>query len=138
LREPFAGRIDELTLSPVDVHPSNAGHELIAELVWTTLGFDSDPPVVDAPESLEATRSTPTLRFNATDSTRLTSVRLESSDVQWTEPLPTEDGSYLSLIDLTDLDAEDATIAIVATDMAGNTTRHDVRIVREAGGDAVD
>jgi acyl-CoA thioesterase I len=126
----FAGRIAELTLFPVDVHPSNAGHRVIADLVWQALGTDTTAPEIDAPDRIETSRDTPTLRFNATDSTSVRTLTLEATDVQWTQPLPVETGEYVALLDLSNLDGDTATVTIVASDPAGNVARRDVIITR--------
>lgn len=128
----FVSQISELTLYPVDVHPNNAGHLAIAETVWRSLALDTTAPEINAPKRIEASRDTPTLRFNATDSTSLAAIALESPDVQFTQPLAVENGEYIALIDIDDLTTSEATITIVASDPAGNITRHDVVVTRVA------
>jgi len=130
IHEPFTGNIAAWTLYPVDVHPSNAGHLKIAEAVWRTFGNDATAPVIDAPERIRANRDTPTLRFNATDSTSLSNLSLECPDVQCTQPLIDENGEYIALIDVSNAATSESMMTLVASDAAGNTTRHDIVIER--------
>lgn len=134
----FAGRIVELTLAPVDVHPSNAGHAAIARLVWQALAFDTTPPAIDAPTTLEASRETPTLAFAASDASGTVEVGLEAEQAAFSAPLLVGENRYVSLIDLAGLSGDTYRVDIVATDAAGNVARHRVDIVRVESQDSED
>lgn len=38
----FRGREEELTRYPADIHPTDAGHQAIADAVWRALGYEAD------------------------------------------------------------------------------------------------
>lgn len=117
--EEFAGRIDSLTLHPVDIHPSNAGHEAIATAVWRSLACDTTAPTIDAPDTLAASRLTPTLRFAAQDDTGVSELTIEASAGRVAGPFA--DGpDWLVLVDLHEADGP-VTVSIEAVDAAGNT-----------------
>ncbi len=68
----------ELTRYPSDIHPTNAGHEAIAEEIWRVLRYDTTPPQVrlDRPAPGALTRPIPTVAAVATDRVGVTVVEL--------------------------------------------------------------
>lgn len=123
----FAGRIDELTLNPSDVHPTNAGHQVIARSVWKALALDTTAPTIDVATALDATRLTPTLRFAVYDDTGVDSVRIESGGATVSGPYRTGDDEYVALVDLRG-NVGSVTVTIHAADAAGNITSSDVTV----------
>ena len=123
----WAGRIDELTLNPSDVHPTNAGHQAIAGAVWKALALDMTAPTIEVAATLDATRLTPTLRFAAHDDTGVDSVSIEAGGATASGPYRTGDGEYVALIDLRGSGGS-ATVTIHAADAAGNVTSSAVTV----------
>lgn len=123
----FAGRIDELTLNPSDVHPTNAGHQAIAGAVWKALALDMTAPTIEVAATLDATRLTPTLRFAVDDDTGVDSVSIEAGGATASGPYRTGDGEYVALIDLRGSGGS-ATVTIHAADAAGNVTSSAVTV----------
>lgn len=117
----FAGRIDELTLNPSDVHPTNAGHRAIAGAVWKALALDTTAPTIGVAATLDASRLTPTLRFAVHDDTGVDSVRIESGGATVSGPYRTDDGEYVALLDLRG-SVGSVTVTIHAADAAGNVS----------------
>jgi hypothetical protein len=134
LPDSFAGRIDELTHHPFDVHPSNAGHAEIARAIWSTLALDTDPPIVTIDSNLAVTRSTPTVRFTVADNVGVRSVTSWSDGVTLHGPFETASNEYAILLDVEERDATEVALTVEISDDAGNVTTEDV-IVRlaEAG-----
>lgn len=122
----FAGQIDAYTLAPVDVHPTNSGHQAIADAVWRALESDTSAPVIDVASSLDATRMTPTLRFAISDDTGVTEVDVASDDAIVFGPFA--DGvDWVVLVDLHGSDGP-VSVSIRATDAAGNTATQNVSV----------
>ena len=124
----FSGRIAELTLAPVDVHPSNAGHQAIADTVWAALAVDTTPPTVTTPDEIIATRSTPTLRFSVTDDGGAVQVMVRSDDAEISDPTEETPGEFVSLVRLGDGEQSPVAATITAVDDAGNRTEQIVTI----------
>lgn len=116
----FRGQIDQLTLSPYDVHPKNQGYRAIAREIWTALGLDSDAPGIDVISSSTATRRTPTLHFEVVDVSQVTRVAVKVGDMPEVHPVNLGNGAYVLLLDLREDDAREYLITIEAEDSAGN------------------
>ena len=127
----FAGHIDEYTLAPYDVHPTNAGHRAIAAAVWRALRIDTTAPTIDVATTLDATRLTPTLRFLVNDDTVVDGVTVESAEAAVHGPFPTGDGEWVALLDLAGVSGR-VSVTIGATDAAGNNSTRDI-VVNSTG-----
>jgi len=131
----FRGHITDWTWYPTDVHPNNAGHAEIARLVWTATGFDQEPPVVKIvkPAAGPLPRSIPTIAVTANDNVGVTGVELwvggnlVSSLIY--EPSLKQ---YVGVWDSGSASAEQTTLSIRATDLAGHTTTATVDVTRPA------
>lgn len=123
----FEGQ-DDLTYYPLDVHPTNEGHRVIAQSVFAAIGLDTTPPdiAIDAPET--ATRNTPTVTITIDEATELQATGVELSD-GWLSPvIEIDDGKRVVLLDLAGVNGDSVTLTVTATDVAGNTTETDVSI----------
>lgn len=126
LHPPFQSRVTELTHYPLDVHPSNAGHVVIAGLVWAALGLDTTGPSIQISSPAEATRPTPTLQFTVADDTEGTTVTVEVDGLTAVEPLEVTDGAWVALLDLAGVTTGAIAVTVIARDVAGNVTRESV------------
>jgi acyl-CoA thioesterase I len=124
----FAGNISAFTHFPFDVHPSNAGHVTIARSIWATLALDQEPPAVSVASSVEATRSTPTIKFGVQDNVGVSTVTAVSDDVPVGGPFEIEDGDYVVLLDLRATELDEVALTIEIGDDAGNVTREVVTV----------
>lgn len=122
----FTGHIADFTLEPVDIHPTNAGHRTIANLVWRALALDTSAPMIEVPATIDSSRQTPTLRFSTRDDTGVADVAIESADVSVHGPYRVG-GDWVVLLDLNGL-ADPSVITIRASDDAGNTTERPVTV----------
>lgn len=117
----FAGHISDYTLWPIDVHPNNAGHQAIADEVWRVLGIDTVAPTIDLTATTEATRSTPTIRFSASDDTGIADFALTAESATIYGPYSSSEDEYVVLVILAS-GAKQAQVTVEARDAAGNTT----------------
>jgi lysophospholipase L1-like esterase len=130
----FAGHISEYTLKPFDVHPTNAGHKAIADVVWKALAIDTDAPSISVISALTATRSTPTLQFTATDNDAIAHVEVTANEGIANAPLDVGDGSYVVLLDFRGIAKSSIVVTIQAEDLAGNVSSETVEVAPAAGG----
>ena len=121
-----------LTRYPLDVHPTNAGHEAIARIVWAAMGVDVAPPTVEVLSAAGATRRTPTLRLRVTDPTGLRALRVRAANGTASQPVPTGGDQYVVLLDFTAIDGNAAIATIEAIDQAGNTAQQVVEMTLPA------
>ena len=128
LAEKVRGKEQSLTLGRFDdVHLSNAGHRLAADLLWAAGGFDSAPPDVTliAPTEGNAPRPVLTVRATVTDDSGSNSVArvvLLADGTEQGELMPRPDlapNTYLGYWDGRLLPGPH-TIGVAATDRAGN------------------
>jgi lysophospholipase L1-like esterase len=129
----FSGRIGELTHYPFDVHPTNAGHRVIAQTIWTALAFDTSPPTITTRADITATRTTPTITFSVADNVAVASVQVSSDDVTLLGPFQTAEGEYAVLLDLASSDSEEVALTLEISDDGGNLTRQVVTVRHAAG-----
>ncbi|HEX5165480.1 MAG TPA: SGNH/GDSL hydrolase family protein [Thermomicrobiales bacterium] len=129
----FSGRISELTHYPFDVHPSNAGHRVIAQTIWTELAFDTTPPAVTTPASVTVTRPTPTIHFSVADNVAVASVRVTGDDGSFAGPFQTADNEYVILLDFGSSNVEKVALTLEISDDGGNLTRQVITVQRAAG-----
>ena len=137
LPDRFAGRIDQLTHYPFDVHPSNAGHAEIARAIWSSIALDTESPTVTIESNLDATRSTPTVRFMVADNVGVRAVTIESEEVAFHGPFETAAGEYAVLLDVEAGETTEVALTIEISDDAGNVTTEDVtvRFAEASGGE---
>jgi acyl-CoA thioesterase I len=124
----FAGNIPSYTHFPFDVHPSNAGHLVIARSIWTSLALDAEPPTIAVTSSVEATRLTPTVKFDVLDNVGVSTVTATSDDVSVSGPFEIEDGDYTVLLDLRGTELDEVALMVEIGDDAGNVTREVVTV----------
>ena len=127
----FGAGEPDLTRYPSDVHPTDAGHRLIADEVWRTLGYDTTPPAVrlDRPAAGPLERPVPTVLAVATDDVGVVAVDL-LVDGAPAGPLPylPEANAYADLWDARAVSPGPHTLAVRATDAAGNTATAEVDV----------
>lgn len=124
----FAGKTADYTRYPSDVHPTNAGHLVIAQSIWSTLAFDAEPPSIVATPNLVATRLTPTIQFSVDDNLGVSSVSVRSDDVMLRGPFETATNRYVVLVDLGTTDREEVALTIEISDDGGNVTRREITV----------
>ncbi len=131
------GNEQSLTLGRFgDVHLSNAGHRLAADLLWAAGGFDSAPPDVTlvAPVGGNAPRPVLTVRATVTDDSGpngVARVVLLADGTEQGELMPRPDlapNTYLGYWDGRLLPGPH-TIGVAATDRAGNRREVTVTVV---------
>lgn len=119
----FAGRQDELTWAPADIHPTDAGHRLLADLTWRALGYDREPPMVEIlrPVAGVLPRQTPTVAARIGDRVGVVAAAL------WVDGQPigrltfvASTGEYVALWDTQALPPGPRAVEVRATDAAGN------------------
>ena len=119
----FTDRITELTWFPADIHPNNAGHQMIARAIWQQLGYDQEPPEVEItrPDSDEAGSRTPTIHAIATDDVSIETVLLEIDGEAVSELIYVADRErWIGVWDARDYPDSSAVIAVRAIDVSGN------------------
>ncbi len=137
LADKVRGKEQSLTLGRFDdVHLSNAGHRLAADLFWAAGGFDSAPPEVTlvAPAVGNAPRPVLTVRATVTDDSGPTGVvrvilladGTEQGDLMLRPDLAPD--TYLGYWDGRLLPGSH-TIGVAATDRAGNRREATVAVV---------
>lgn len=129
LNELFRDRISDYTHDPYDVHPKNQGYRAIATQVWSAIGLDTEPPVIQVVSDPGATRRTPTLQLEIADNVDVAQVRVTVDDRATQTPVDLGDGRYVLLLDLRDNDADEYLLRIEAEDSAGNVSHIEHRIV---------
>ncbi len=119
----------ELTRYPSDIHPTNAGHEAIAEEIWRVLRYDTTPPQVrlDRPAPGALTRPIPTVAAVATDRVGVTVVELviDGAPAGVLPYLP-DAAAYATVWDTRTVAPGPHSLAVRAADAAGNTTTAEV------------
>jgi lysophospholipase L1-like esterase len=129
LNEPFRGRIGDYTHYPYDVHPKNQGYRAIAAQVWSAIGLDMEPPVIQVVSDPEATRRMPTLQLEIADNVNIAQVRVSLDGRSTQTPVDLGDGHYVLLLDLRDDEADEYSVRIEAEDSAGNVGQVEHRVV---------
>ncbi len=119
----FQGWIDEYTLYPYDVHPSNAGHLTIAQSIWEAMRFDVEAPTLTIMTDDDLTRDTPTIRFAVQDNVSVRIVAVISNEVPLRGPFVTNDNEYSVLLDVGAYNGTDIELTIEIGDDAGNLLR---------------
>lgn len=133
-----AADLAALTYEPTDIHPTNAGHRVIADLVWQGLGMDTTAPTLDVPAALTSVRTPLTLTTHAQDAIGVTAVEVvdaqtvdgkadtDAAPIGISGPYQTEDDVWLVLVDLPY--GTTGTLMVTARDAAGNSVEHEVTI----------
>ncbi|MEX2425491.1 MAG: GDSL-type esterase/lipase family protein [Thermomicrobiaceae bacterium] len=131
LAQIFDGRTDMLTWFPADIHPNNAGHQVIAQAIWQELGYDEDAPEIEItrPESGDARNRTPTVHATVDDEVGVERVVLEVDGEEIRELLFIPDrGDWVGVWDARDTNATEAELTVTATDISGNESSDTVTI----------
>ncbi len=127
----FEDRIGELTWFPADIHPGNAGHQFIARSIWRELSYDQTAPDVEItrPDEVDARSRVPTIHASVTDNVEIDSVMLQidSEDSHDLIYVPDRD-AWIGVWDARDVERNEATLTVVATDVSGNESRDSVTI----------
>lgn len=131
----FAGRINEYTYAPFDVHPTNAGHVAISRTVVQSLQPTVEEPEIELVSTPTFTRQTPTLRFRVRSEVGVASVSAASDEMRVYGPFDDESGEYLALLDFDAQDDGDsrAVVIISVTDALGRQSTHDVTVSLDSG-----
>ncbi len=140
LAAPVRGNEQSLTLARFDdVHLSNAGHRLAADLLWTASGFDTVPPDVTlvAPDASIPPHPVLTIRATVTDDSGPTGVArvvLLADGQDQGELMPRPDLAPNTWLGYWDgrLVPGPHTIGVAATDRAGNRREATVRLTTGA------
>lgn len=121
-----------LSRYPSDVHPTNAGHFVLARTFWAALGLDEVAPEIVVMSGSETSRATPTLRFSVSEAIDVAYLTLTVEDGFAYPPVLVGDNEYVALLDAGS--ATSVTVEIVAVDLAGNGTslEHAISINRPA------
>jgi lysophospholipase L1-like esterase len=139
LATPVRGKEQTLTLGRFDdVHLSNAGHRLAADLYWTASGFDRTGPTVqlDSPQPGNAPRPVLTVRATVTDDSGPNGVArvvllvdgAEQGELMLRPDLGPNANVYLGVWDGR-LFPGPHRIGVAATDRAGNRTEQVVDVM---------
>jgi lysophospholipase L1-like esterase len=131
LEEAFQGRVNELTWFPADVHPNNAGHELIARTIWRQLAYDQEPPSVEItrPAAGEARSRVPTIYARVEDAVGIDQVVIQVADESPRRLIYVQDrDAWIGLWDGRDFVGSEAEITVIATDVSGNEASDSVMI----------
>jgi lysophospholipase L1-like esterase len=127
----FRGNIDTFTWFPADIHPNNAGHVAIAQAIWQELAYDQEPPDVEItrPDSETVSSRVPTIHARISDDVGLDSVvlRVDDEDVRELIFIPALD-RWVGIWDARGVPVSEATVSVVATDLAGNESSDSVTI----------
>jgi lysophospholipase L1-like esterase len=132
LADTFADRITELTWFPADIHPNNAGHQLIARAIWQELAYDQDAPDVEItrPDTDEVRSRTPTIHVAVSDNVGIDEVILEIDDEPVAELIYVADRErWIGIWDARDYPDTEATITVRVTDVSGNTATDSVSVL---------
>jgi lysophospholipase L1-like esterase len=116
----FLGHAARYTHFPLDVHPTNDGHETYARLVWSALGRDTTPPAITRLSRTMVTRATPTLRVQISDATALQDIDVTVEPGVAGEPFAVGNDEYALLLDFAGVEDDVAAARVTATDVAGN------------------
>lgn len=134
----FAGDLAGLTYEPTDIHSTNAGHRLIADLVWQALALDTAAPLLDVPSELISRRAALTLTVRASDDTGVTAVEVAAHDEALTVsgPWQIEDDTWVVLLEPRTAvgDAGTLSLTVAARDAAGNVAETSVTVTVETPG----
>ena len=131
LDELFRGEITSLTWFPADVHPNNAGHQVIARAIWQELAYDEQPPAVEItrPDSSQVTSRVPTIHAEVSDNVEVERVELHVDGELVDELIyVTRLDAWAGLWDGRDHPGTGVEIEVVATDLSGNEARDSVSI----------
>jgi lysophospholipase L1-like esterase len=109
-----------LSRYPSDVHPTNAGHRVLAGSFWTALALDEDAPEIEVLSEFESNRTTPTLRFSVSEAIDEDRLQVTVEDGFAYPPVRVGDGEYVALLETDEGSASALTVRIVAIDLAGN------------------
>ncbi len=134
----FAADLRSFTYEPTDIHPTNTGHRVIADLVWQALALDTVAPVLEVPTELTSRRAALTLTVQATDDTDVTAVEVTAHDDVLTVsgPWQTEDDTWVVLLEpqTTVGDAGTLSLTVAARDAAGNVADATISVAIETPG----
>lgn len=130
--ERFRAAGSGLTRYPSDVHPTDAGHQAIADEVWRTLGYDVTPPAIrfDRPDPGPLARPIPTVAATVTDQVGVVIVHLlvdgaPSAPLRYIPELD----AYAALWDSRPFPPGPHTLTVQATDAAGNAATAELTVV---------
>lgn len=119
----FAEADGVLTRYPVDPHPTNEGHRLIAQTVWGALGYDDQAPEIEVLSPLASNRLTPTLRFKTSEPVAPGSVRVTTDANLAVYPIvELSETEFVALLELVDPVPGPVSVTIAVLDRAGNST----------------
>ncbi len=128
----FRGRIGSLTWFPADIHPNNAGHQLIAREIWQSLGYDQDPPEVEItmPDELNVRNRTPTIHAVVQDDVGVDRVVLAvdgepQKDLTY---VPDRD-AWVGVWNGRAYEQNQVELSVIAADLAGNSSEERVSII---------
>ena len=131
--ERFRGQEQALTFMPLDFHPNNRGHRAIAETFWRAAGYDTAAPTMEVlePSGERLARAVPTIKVRASDDIGVSRVELLLDDQPLPAPLYQPAlGLYVGYWDGRAASPGPHRLTVIATDAAGNTTRHDLTLAR--------
>ncbi len=129
----FFGREKALTWMPLDFHPNNAGHQVIASEFWRAAGYDTVPPTLEliAPAAGTLSRAVPTIKVRASDTIGVTQVEFRLDN----QPLPAavyarDLDLWVGYWDARAASAGSHRLLITVSDAAGNTTSKEISVTR--------
>jgi len=129
----FAGQERTLTWMPLDLHPNNAGHRAIAEVLWGATGYDTVAPQVQivAPTAGTLPRPVPTIKVRSSDAIGVTRVTLRLDDQPLFDPVFARDlDLWIGYWDARSVPVGQHRLTVSASDAAGNTTTQEVLLMR--------
>lgn len=132
LADVFSGQIADLTWFPADIHPNNAGHQLIARTIWQELAYDQEAPDVEItrPDTDESGSRTPTIHVAVSDDVGIDEVVLVIDNEPITELIYVVDRErWIGIWDARDYSGSEATITVRAVDVSGNTETDSVTVL---------
>jgi len=135
LEAAFRGQIGEWTWYPADVHPTNAGHEQIARLVWRALEVDTEAPsvAIERPVARQLPRRFVTVRVRATDDVGVERVELDAGDQPPVElRYHPQQRVWIALWDSAGVTGE-VTLSVRAYDIAGHVGTAQVTVIPLGG-----
>jgi acyl-CoA thioesterase I len=131
--ERFRGQEQALTFMPLDFHANNRGHRAIAEAFWRATRYDTAAPSLEVLEPTGGTlaRPVPTIKVRAGDDIGVANVELLLDDRPLPAPLYQPAlGLFVGYWDARSAPPGPHRLTVIATDAAGNATRHDLTLTR--------
>lgn len=129
----FLGHERELTWVPLDFHPNNHGHRVIAEAFWRATGYDTTPPDLQLvePASGPLARMVPTIKVRASDTMGVAHVTFRLDDQPLPDPIFARDlGLWIGYWDARAASSGPHRLTVSASDAAGNTTSQELTLTR--------